>query len=65
MKSWQGNNNAYARRLEALDRARQKWNESESVLRKLRSRPMTELKIPADQTLLEWHQRITSAPFCL
>lgn len=59
-----GQNNAYTRRLEALEQARGKWTESEWVLRKLRSRSMTETKRPDDDALVEWHQRITSGPYC-
>lgn len=64
MSGWTGHNNAYTRRLEALEQAQAKWQESEWVLRKLRSRSMTETKRPDDDALVEWHQRITSAPFC-
>ncbi len=64
MSGWTGQNNAYTRRLEALEQAQAKWQESEWVLRKLRSRSMTETKLPDDETLIEWHQRITSAPYC-
>lgn len=64
MKDWPGGNNAYTRRLEALEQARTKWQESEWVLRKLRSRSANETKRPDDDTLVEWHQRITSAPYC-
>ena len=58
------NNSAYARKLELTEQARTKWNESEWVLRKLRCRSATEPKQPDDETLMEWYQRITSAPFC-
>lgn len=64
MKDWPGGNNAYTRRLEALEQARGTWNESEWVLRKLRSRSANETKRLEDDALVEWHQRITSAPYC-
>jgi hypothetical protein len=64
MKGWPGRNNQFTRRLEALEQARSKWQESEWVLRKLRSRSSTETKQLDDDTLVEWHQRITSAPYC-
>jgi hypothetical protein len=64
MKGWPGGNNQFTRRLEALEQARGKWQESEWVLRKLRSRSATEPKRLDDDALVEWHQRITSAPFC-
>lgn len=64
MSGWTGQNNAYTRRLEAVEQARAKWQESEWVLRKLRSRSADETKRLDDDTLVEWHQRITSAPYC-
>ena len=64
MKDWPGGNNAYTRRLEAVEQARGTWIESEWVLRKLRSRSANETKRPDDETLVEWRQRITSAPYC-
>lgn len=64
MKGWPGGNNEFTRRLEALEQARAKWQESEWVLRKLRSRSADETKRPVDDTLVEWHQRVTSAPYC-
>lgn len=63
MKGWQGGNNQFSRRLEALEEARKRWEESEWVLRKLRSRSSRETTSPDDERLLEWHQRITSAPY--
>lgn len=64
MKGWPCGNNQFTRRLEALEQARAKWQESEWVLRKLRSRSADETKRLDDDTLVEWHQRITSAPYC-
>ena len=63
MNNWTGGNNQITRRLEAMERARKTWNDSEWVLRMLRSRSATEAKMPDDETLLDWHQRITSEHF--
>jgi len=58
MNDWPGGNNQFSRRLEALEQAREKWNESEWVLRKLRSRSSKPVNPPDDEKLIEWHQRI-------
>lgn len=64
MKDWAGGNNQLTRRMEAMEQAGAKWQESEWVLRKLRCRSSTETKRLDDEQLMEWHQRITSAPYC-
>ena len=48
---------------ELLEQARKRWEESEWVLRKLRCRTATDTRRPDDETLIEWHQRNTSALF--
>jgi len=60
---WNGNS-PHKRKLELIETARKRWNESEWVLRKLRCRSSAETKRLNDEQLMEWHQRITSAPFC-
>jgi|GEM_PF-3029178 len=60
---WNGNS-PQKRKLEQIETARKRWNESEWVLRKLRCRSSTEPRRLNDAQLMEWHQRITSAPLC-
>jgi protein subunit release factor B len=63
MKGWSAEISQFTRRFEALEQARKKWDESEWVLRKLRSRSSKETNQPDDDKLIEWHHQLTSAPY--
>jgi hypothetical protein len=57
-------NNSYAKaqRLELIEQARKRWNESEWVLGMLRSHSAVETKRPDDDELTEWFERLPPAP---
>ena len=63
MNDWPRGNNQFSRRLEAVEQARKKWEESEWVLRKLRSRASNKTQMIDDETLIEWHQRIAESMY--
>lgn len=52
------NGNAYQRKVERIEEARNRWNESEWVLGMLRSNSSAPPQQPDDQGVVEWYQQL-------